>query len=89
VGSKTVILIPQFFRESATRQAFLLARELKARHGLDVEVWALFYSGECEKEFETAGVPTRVLGFLRPRCPVAEIRFCYWATRLFRIVHRL
>jgi glycosyltransferase involved in cell wall biosynthesis len=87
-GAKTVILIPHFFREGTTRQAFLLARELKARH-IDVEVWTLFYSGECQKEFLKKGVPTRVLGFTRPRCPVIPVRAWHWATRLLRIAWRL
>ena len=87
--TKTVILIPQFFREGPTRQALLLARELKGRYGLDVEVWALFYSGECQKEFESAALPTRVLDFLRPQCPVKAVRVWYWVMRLFRIVREL
>lgn len=88
-AAKIVILIPQFFREGPTRQAFLLARELKGRFGLDVEVWALFYAGECQKEFESAAIPTRVLGFFRPQCPVKAVRAWYWARRLFRIVREL
>ena len=86
---KTVILIPQFFREGPTRQAFLLARELKQQHSVDVEVWALFYSGECQRDFEKIGVPTRVLAFLRPRCPVRAVRSWHWARRLLSIARRL
>jgi glycosyltransferase involved in cell wall biosynthesis len=89
MASKTVILIPQFFREGATRQAFLLARELKFRHGLDIEVWALFYSGDCQKEFENAGFTTRVLGFRRPQCPISAVRTGYWVGRLLTIARRL
>src|SRR5690242_13986399 len=82
---KAVILIPQFFREGATKQAYLLARELKQRHGLDVEVWALFFSGECAKEFEAAGVPAKVLNFRRPQCPVRAVRMYSLTKRLLHI----
>jgi glycosyltransferase involved in cell wall biosynthesis len=84
---KTVILIPQFFREGTTKQAYLLARELKQRHGLDVEVWGLFFSGECVEEFEAAGVPTRVLNFRRPQCPVRAVRMWSLAKRLLHIAN--
>jgi glycosyltransferase involved in cell wall biosynthesis len=44
----------------------LLARELRQRHDLDVEVWALVYDGDYESEFRAIGVPTKVLGFHPP-----------------------
>jgi glycosyltransferase involved in cell wall biosynthesis len=70
-GKKIVILIGAFVRGGCERQAYLLARELRQKHGLDAEVWSLFhahwYSGNYAEEFEAAGVPTRVLGFGHPR----------------------
>jgi glycosyltransferase involved in cell wall biosynthesis len=61
--AKIVILISVFERGGAERQAYLLARELKRRHRLDVEVWALKLDGSYEKDFQALGVPTRVLWF--------------------------
>jgi len=84
-STKIVFLIPEFARGGTQRQVYLLAREFKQRHGSNVEVWALFSSGEYAKEFEAAGVPTKVLGFLRPQCPVRIVRTWYWARRLLQI----
>jgi len=71
LGRKIVILIAGFARGGSERQAYLLARELRQRRELDVEVWALFladwYPGDYAKDFEAVGVPTRVLGFGMPR----------------------
>ena len=85
---KAVILIPQFFREGTTKQAYLLARGLRQQHGLDVEVWALFFPGECAKEFEAAGIPTKVLNFRRPQCPVRAVRMWSWTKRLLHIANQ-
>jgi len=68
---------------------FLLARELRERHGLDVEVWALLYEGEYIEEFESAGVPTRALEFRFPRCPVRLVRLLYWIMRLWKVAGQL
>lgn len=70
-GKKIVILIGSFARGGCERQAFLLAREMRHRHGLDAQVWSLFgadwYPGDYRSEFEAKGIPTKVLGFGMPR----------------------
>lgn len=71
---RIVILISVFERGGAERQAFLLARELRQRHGLDVEVWALLYPGAYEDEFKAAGIPTNVIGFRWPRSKTKLLR---------------
>ena len=83
-----MILVSAFVRGGFERQVCLLARELRQRHGLDVEVWAL-WEGECAKEFESAGVPTRALRFTRPQCPVRWVRALHWTRRLLRVVRQL
>lgn len=73
VSGKIVILIGGFARGGCERQAYLLAREMRRKHGVEAEVWALqrsdWYPGERSyiEEFESAGIPTKVLGFGRPR----------------------
>jgi glycosyltransferase involved in cell wall biosynthesis len=64
---KIVIMVGTFIRGGCERQAFLLARELIHRHGLNAEVWALKYPGEYSREFEAAGIPTKTLHFRHPR----------------------
>jgi glycosyltransferase involved in cell wall biosynthesis len=94
---KIVILISVFARGGCERQAYLLARELRERHGLNVEVWALKYGGDYSKEFEAAGVPTRVLEFRAPLFPCIccgvesprWVRGVRWARRLLRVVGQL
>jgi glycosyltransferase involved in cell wall biosynthesis len=86
---KIVILIGHFGRGGSERQAYLLARELRQRHGLNAEVWALTYGGEYAEEFEAAGVPTRVLGFRFPKCPVKAVRVFHWAGRLRHVATRM
>jgi len=66
-GLKIVIMVGTFIRGGCERQAFLLARELIHRHGLNAEVWALKYPGEYSEEFEAAGIPTKTLHFKHPR----------------------
>ena len=56
-GLKIVIMVGTFVRGGCERQAFLLARELIHRHGLNAEVWALKFPGEYSREFEAAGNP--------------------------------
>src|SRR5262245_28501813 len=80
---RIVILISVFERGGAERQAYLLARELRQRHGLDVEVWALLYPGEYANEFETASVPTRVIGFRWPRS------LLQWPRQLPQVIRQL
>jgi glycosyltransferase involved in cell wall biosynthesis len=63
---KIILLIGVFERGGAERQAFLLARELKQTHGLDVEAWALWSPGNYSEAFEAAGIPTRILNFQAP-----------------------
>lgn len=86
--SKIVILVSAFSGDGAERQAYLLAREWRERHGLDVEVWAL-WQGEHTKMFESAGIPIRALCFTRPRCPVRWVRGIYWVRRLSRVIRQL
>jgi glycosyltransferase involved in cell wall biosynthesis len=66
-GLKIVIMVGTFIRGGCERQAFLLARELIHRHGLNAEVWALKFPGEYSREFEAAGIPTKTLYFEHPR----------------------
>jgi glycosyltransferase involved in cell wall biosynthesis len=95
--SKIVILISVFARGGCERQAYLLARELRARHGLNVEVWALKYDGEYAKEFQAAGIPTRVLNFRAPAsacecCGVESprwLRTVRWCRRVGRVASQL
>lgn len=87
-GRRIVILIGDFARDGAARQAFLLARELRQRHGLNVQVCSLWQSGTI-KAFEAAGIPTRNLCFRRSQCPVVIVRTCYWAGRLLGLAWRL
>jgi glycosyltransferase involved in cell wall biosynthesis len=90
-GKKIVILIGSFIRGGCQRQAYLLVRDLRERHGLDAEVWALCWDGDYAKEFEAAGVPIRVLNFRRPMphcdtCGVVSprsVRSLRWAKRLW------
>lgn len=82
VGYKIVILIGTFARGGCERQAYLLSRELKHHHGLDVEVWALKNPGEYQRDFEAEGVSTRALLFSKPR--YGWPRRCYPILRAFR-----
>lgn len=95
--SKIVILIGVFGRGGCERQAFLLARDLRGRHALNAEVWALKYDGSYRKVFEDAGIPTRVLGFRAPVSPCIccgstsprWMRGLKWLTRLLRVRREL
>lgn len=82
-GKKIVILISVFERGGCERQAYLLAREMRQRHGLDAEVWALKYGGTYEREFKAAGIPTRVLEF---RAPTSDCICCGAVTSRWRRV---
>jgi glycosyltransferase involved in cell wall biosynthesis len=96
-GKKIVILIGSFNRGGCERQAYLLVRQLRERHGLNAEVWALCWDAEYRKEFEAAGVPTRVLGFRPPLwpcdcCGVASPRWMRglrWAGRVWHVSRQL
>ncbi len=66
-GLKIVIMVGTFVRGGCERQAFLLARDLIHKHGLNAEVWALKFPGEYSQEFEAAGIPTKTLHFQHPR----------------------
>lgn len=72
-------------RGGCERQAFLLAREMRHRCGLNAHVWALFgaewYPGDYQGQFEAAGIPTKVLGFGMPRYS--------WVQRCLPIVREL
>ena len=63
---KVILMIGVFERGGAERQVYLLANELKQRHGLNVEAWALKFPGSYSSAFEAAGIPTRVLNFRAP-----------------------
>ncbi len=63
---KVIMLIGVFECGGAERQVYLLANELKRRHGLDVEAWALKFPGSYSSTFEAAGIATRVLNFRAP-----------------------
>lgn len=85
---KVVFLIGGFGRGGCERQAFLLARELKQRRGVDVEVWALVpheQDDEFAGEFEAAGVPIRTLDFRRPACPIWPVRTLHWTKRVWQV----
>jgi glycosyltransferase involved in cell wall biosynthesis len=92
-GAKLVIMIGAFIRGGCERQAFLLSRELRRAHGVNAEVWALSgdrYDAAYAGEFEAAGVPTGVLGFLRPTRPPLRIqRIAQWGSELRRVQRRL
>ena len=80
-GKPIVILIGVFMRGGCERQAFLLARDLRHRHGLDAQVWALKQDGPYRSEFESAGIPTKVLGWGQPRFG--------WVQRCLPVVRQL
>jgi glycosyltransferase involved in cell wall biosynthesis len=88
-GQKIVFLLGFYGRGGAQRQVYLLARAMKERYGLDVEVWALGYDGEYIELFEAAGIPTRPLEFGFPRCPVKWVRLLYWGKRLWKVATQL
>lgn len=88
-GHKIIILIGCFGRGGCERQAFLLARELRQRRRLDVEVWALSAWGDYAREFEAAGIPIGCLQFVFPRCPISVVRNLYWIARLLRVARAL
>lgn len=85
---KVAIFIPVFNREGTCREAFLLARELRHQWSIDAEVWAC-WDGNALKEFESAGIPVKVLYFSQPHCPVRVVRFSYWIVRLARVAHQI
>jgi glycosyltransferase involved in cell wall biosynthesis len=90
--SKLVVLIGHFGRGGCERQAYLLARHWRQRHGLDVEVWSLIYGGHDEayaKEFEAAGIPVRVVGFEFPNSYVRVVRHMKWAWQVHRFARQL
>lgn len=78
---KIVILIGSFARGGCERQAFLLARHLRHRHGLHAEVWSLKPGAQYRDEFESAGIPTRVLHWGQPRFG--------WVRRTLPVVQQL
>lgn len=86
---KIVFLLGFFGRGGSQRQAYLLAREFRERHGLDAEVWSLTERGEYADEFEAAGVPTSALEFRYPISPIKPLRYYHWAVRLQSVAHQL
>jgi len=60
-GLKIMIMVGTFIRGGCERQAFLLARELIHRHGLNAEVWALKFPGF--KGMNLDRVPSKGLTF--------------------------
>src|SRR5690348_872778 len=88
-GRKIVFLLGYFGRGGSERQAYLLAREFRNRHGLDAEVWALEPGGDYAGAFEAAGVPIRVLEFPTPKCPVKLVRAFLWTGRLRQFAAQL
>jgi glycosyltransferase involved in cell wall biosynthesis len=89
---RIVILIGYFGRGGCERQAFLLCRGLRQRYGLDAQVWALAgaHDPEYRREFEAAGIPTRLLGFRRPPLsPFAPAWAPGWMQMLWRIAGEL
>ena len=91
-AKKIVILIGHFERGGSERQAYLLARELRQRHGLDAQVWSLLsdgYDGNYAAEFEAAGVPVNVVGFRMPQTVIPFSSGFHWAHQLQRVARRL
>lgn len=86
--NKIVLLLDNFLRRGSTRQAYLLAREIRDARRLNVEVWALS-AGECESDFSKAGIPTRILNFRNPGCPIRFVQRLFWVTRLIRLALQL
>lgn len=68
-------------RGGCERQAFLLARHLRAHEGIDAQVWSLKYDSPYRQEFEAAGIPTRVLHWSQPRFG--------WVQRTLPVVRQL
>ncbi|HEX5281391.1 MAG TPA: glycosyltransferase [Micropepsaceae bacterium] len=93
VKCKIVVLLDFFVRGGSARQAFLLARDMRHRHGLDVEVWALScyrYDGDYAEVFAAAGIPTRTLNFRFPTsAPFRLLRGAQWANELRRVIATL
>ena len=86
--NKIILLLDNFSRRGSTKQAYLLARELRDARRLNAEVWALS-PGECEADFARAGIPTRILNFRNPRCPARFVRSFFWVKRLTRLALQL
>ena len=90
--SKFVILIGHFGRGGSQRQAYLLGRHLRERHGLDLEVWALIDGGHDESyanEFVAAGMPVHRVRFDFPQSRIRLIRWTKWAWQLRRFARQL
>ena len=87
---KIVILIEYFLRDGPARQAYLLARDMRNRLGLDAEVWALSryrYDSEYAAKFTAAGVPIKILDFRFPTlAPLRAVRAVQWINELRRII---
>jgi glycosyltransferase involved in cell wall biosynthesis len=90
---KIVILIDHFVRAGPARQAYLLAREMRRRHDLDTEVWALSryqHDADYAADFTAAGIPTRVLEFRFPTLAAFRlVRGVQWVNELRRVVMTL
>lgn len=80
-GRKIVVLIGAFMRGGCERQAFLLAKYLRAHEGIDAQVWSLKFDGPYREEFEAAGIPTKVLHWGRPHFG--------WVQRTLPVVRQL
>jgi glycosyltransferase involved in cell wall biosynthesis len=97
-GAKIVVLIGSFARGGAERQAYLLARELRQTHAMNVEVWAISHAAaygqndgdDYANVFRSAGVPVRVLGFSPPDYYGLRLRqLPVLIRRLWRVVRQL
>lgn len=79
---RVVILIGAFVRGGCERQAYLLARDLRLRYGIDTGVWALKYDGQYRAAFESGGIPTNVLLWKQPH--LGWVKRCLPVVREFR-----
>lgn len=93
VTGKTVILVTHFIRGESEQQAYLLARELRHRHGLDVEVWSLSdfrHDAIFAEAFKSAAIPTKVIGFKFPlMAPFRWMRGLQWLREIQRVAWQL
>src|SRR5690348_9856295 len=91
--TRIVLLIGHFGRGGCQRQAFLLARELRDKRGMNAEVWSLMRDGfdpGYAREFVDTGIPIHVLGFQRPvHSPSRLQRGIDWARELRSIITSL
>lgn len=93
IVGKIVILVTHFIRGESEQQAFLLAQDLRRRHGLDVEVWSLSdfrHDHVFAHTFESASIPTKVIGFKFPLvAPFRWMRSLQWLREVQRVAWQL